>query len=107
MKPLLGAMLRGSELVIVNRCDGIPDDKLTAYRRTIRAMSRESEIVLDMTFLGFMCKWPEAEDYKTKQWVKVRAKIGIEYQKDYHGEGPVLYAEHVERAEEIKDVVQF
>jgi len=61
----------------------------------------------DMTFLGFMCKWPEAEDYKTKQWVKVRAKVGIEYQKDYHGEGPVLYAEHVERAEEIKDVVQF
>ena len=187
MKPLLGAMLRGSELVIVNRCDGIADDKLTAYRRTIRAMSRESEIVLedkegeieqaaleedlpydlgadvieikpedygiwyidcmdqperykdkvveftamvlktpkfpkgqfvpgrmamtcceaDMTFLGFMCKWPEAEDYKTKQWVKVRAKVGIEYQKDYHGEGPVLYAEHVERAEEIKDVVQF
>ena len=42
-----------------------------------------------------------------KQWVKVRAKVGIEYQKDYHGEGPVLYAEHVERAEEIKDVVQF
>ena len=187
MKPLLGAMLRGSELVIVNRCDGIADDKLTAYRRTIRAMSRESEIVLedkegeieqaaleedlpydlgadvieikpedygiwyidcmdqperykdkvveftamvlktpkfpkgqfvpgrmamtcceaDMTFLGFMCKWPGAEDYKTKQWVKVRAKIGVEYQKDYHGEGPVLYAEHVERAKEIKDVVQF
>ena len=47
MKPLLGAMLRGSELVIVNRCDGIGDDKLTAYRRTIRAMSRESEIVLE------------------------------------------------------------
>ena len=61
----------------------------------------------DMTFLGFMCKWEGAEEYKTKQWVKVRAKIGIEYQKDYHGEGPVLYAENVERAKEIKDVVQF
>ena len=61
----------------------------------------------DMTFLGFMCKWPEAEDYKTNSGWKVRAKVGIEYQKDYHGEGPVLYAEHVERAEEIKDVVQF
>ena len=47
MKPLLGAMLRGSELVIMNRCDGIPDEKLTAYRRTIRAMSRDSEIVLE------------------------------------------------------------
>lgn len=187
MKPLLGAMLRESELVIVNRCDGIPREKLTAYRRTIRAMSRESEIVLedqegemeqevleedlpyklsgdvveiqpedygiwyidcmdqperyrdkvveftamvlkspkfpkgqfvpgrmavtcceaDMTFLGFICKWPDAECYKTKEWVRVRARIGIEYQKEYHGEGPVLYGESVERAEEIKGAVEF
>ena len=187
MKPLLGAMLRDSELVIMNRCDGISDEKLTSYRRTIRAMSRDSEIVLedaegeieqatleedlpydinadvieikpedygiwyidcmdqperyqgktveftamvlkspkfpkgqfvpgrmamtcceaDMTFLGFMCKWKDAEKYRTKQWVKVRAKVGIEYQKDYHGEGPVLYGENVEPAAEIKDIVQF
>ena len=42
-------------------------------------------------------------------WEKmcIRDRIGVEYQKDYHGEGPVLYAEHVERAKEIKDVVQF
>ena len=61
----------------------------------------------DMTFLGFMCKWKDAEKYRTKQWVKVRAKVGIEYQKDYHGEGPVLYGENVESAAEIKDIVQF
>ena len=47
MKPLLGAMLRRSELVIVNRCDGLPDEKLNTYRRTIRAMSRDSEIVME------------------------------------------------------------
>ena len=47
MKPLLGAMLRDSELVIMNRCDGISDEKLTSYRRIIRAMSRDSEIVLE------------------------------------------------------------
>ncbi len=187
MKPLLGAMLRNSELVIMNRCDGLADEKLTAYRRTIRAMSRSSDIVLedqngeieqatleedlpydlnapvieiapeqygvwyidcmdqperyrgkvveftgmvlkspkfpkgqfvpgrmamtcceaDMTFLGFLCKWPKAEALKTKQWVRVRARIGVEYQKDYHGEGPVLIAESVEPAAEIKDIVQF
>ena len=61
----------------------------------------------DMTFLGFMCKWKDAEKYKTKEWVKVRAKVGGEYQRDYHGEGPVLYAENVEKAAEIKDIVQF
>ena len=187
MKPLLGAMLRGSELVIVNRCDGLADDKLNTYRRSIRAMSRDSEIVMedqdgeidlatleedlpydlnapvielrpenygiwyidcmdnperykgktveftamvlkspkfpkdvfvpgrmamtcceaDMTFLGFMCRWPGAENFHTKDWVTVRAKIGIEYQKDYHGEGPVLYGEQVKTAKEIKEVVQF
>ena len=35
------------------------------------------------------------------------AEVGVEYQKDYHGEGPVLYARSVEPAQEIKDVVQF
>ena len=187
MKPLLGAMLRNSELVIVNRCDGIADEKLTSYRRTIRAMSRESEIVLedkngeieqatleedlpydinadvieikpadygiwyidcmdqperykgktveftamvlkspkfpkgqfvpgrmamtcceaDMTFLGFICKAREAKNLETKQWVKVRAKIAYEFWPDYDGVGPVLYAESVEPAQEIKDIVQF
>ena len=61
----------------------------------------------DMTFLGFMCRWPGAENFRTKDWVTVRAKIGIEYQKDYHGEGPVLYGEQVKTAKEIKEVVQF
>ena len=187
MKPLLSAMLKNSELVIMNRCDGIPDEKLTSFRRNIRAMSQNSEIVLedkngeieqatleedlpydlnapvielkpedygiwyidcmdqperykgktvaftamalkspkfpkghfvpgrmamtccadDMTFLGFMCKWEGAETLKTKQWVRVVAEIGVEYQKDYRGEGPVLTAKSVEPAQEIKDVVSF
>ena len=187
MKPLLGAMLRGSELVIMNRCDGISDDKLTSYRRTIRAMSRESEIVLedaegeipqasleedlpydinqpviaikpedygiwyidcmdqperyagktveftamvlrhpnfpkdqfvpgrmamtcceaDMSFLGFPCKYGDAAWLKTKGWVRVQAEVRVEYQKEYRGEGPVLYAKKVERDKEIKDIVQF
>ena len=187
MKPLLGAMLRGSELVIVNRCDGIPDEKLTSYRRTIRAMSRDSEIVLedeegeieqaaleedlpydinaevieikpedygiwyidcmdkperyvgkvveftamvlkspefpknyfvpgrmamtccadDMTFLGYICKSRDARHLETRQWVTVRARVEVEFWKDYDGEGPVLYAEEVVPAEPIEEVVQF
>lgn len=187
MKPLLGAMVRNSELIIMNRCDGISDDKLTGYRRGLRAMSRNSEIVLedengeipqdmleedlpydlqapviairpehygiwyidcmdnteryegkvveftamvlksenfpknyfvpgrmamtcceaDMTFLGFICKAREARLLETGRWVHVKAKIAKEYWQDYGGEGPVLYAESVEPAQEIKDVVQF
>lgn len=61
----------------------------------------------DMTFLGFVCKSNQARNLETKQWVKVRAKVAYEFWKDYDGEGPVLYAESIEPAEEIKDIVQF
>lgn len=43
MKPLLGAMVRGSELIICNRCDGIED--LEGYRRTLLAMNNKAEII--------------------------------------------------------------
>ena len=61
----------------------------------------------DMTFLGYVCKAKEAKKLSTRQWVKVRAKIALEYWQDYQGEGPVLYAEEVVLAEPIDEVVQF
>ena len=61
----------------------------------------------DITFLGFICKAREARNLENGNWVKVRAKVAYEYWPDYEGEGPVLYAESVEPAAEIKDVVQF
>ncbi len=45
MKPLLGAMVRNSELIICNRCDGIED--LESYRRTLLAMNNRAEIVFE------------------------------------------------------------
>ena len=45
MKPLLGAMVRGSELIICNRCDGIED--LEGYRRTLLAMNNKAEIIFE------------------------------------------------------------
>ncbi len=187
MKPLLGAMLLGSELVICNRCDGVSDEVLTAYRRTIRAMCQKGQLVLedeegeiqqemleedlpydvnapviriepedfglwyfdcmdvpsryegktveftgmvlkspefpknyfvpgrmamtcceaDMTFIGYVCKSKEARKLETKQWVRVKAKVAYEFWQDYGEKGPVLYAESVEPAEEIKGYVQF
>lgn len=61
----------------------------------------------DMTFLGYICKAKEAKNLETKQWVKVRARVELEFWQDYDGKGPVLYAESVEPTQPIKDVVQF
>lgn len=60
-----------------------------------------------MTFLGYICKAKEARYLETRQWVKVRAKVALEYWQDYNGEGPVLYAEKVVPAEPIEAVVAF
>ncbi len=45
MKPLLYAMIKNSELVICNRCDGIED--LSGYRRTLKSMCQRGEIVFE------------------------------------------------------------
>ena len=184
MKPLLGAMVRGSELIIMNRCDGIED--LDSYRRTLKAMNPKAELIFedeegeieeiteadlpydmsaevieispeaygiwyidtldkperyrgktvefvamalkapnfpknnfvpgrmamtcceaDTSFLGFMCKARNARTLETGQWVKVKARIEYEFCVDYEGEGPVLYADYVETAEPIEELVQF
>lgn len=184
MKPLVGAMVRGAELVIMNRCDGVED--LDIYRRALKGMNPQVQVVFedsegeieeiseadlpydvnaevieispqaygiwyidtldkpdryrgktveftamvlkspefpknyfvpgrmamtcceaDMTFLGFMCKARNARLLETKQWVKVKARVEYEYSPEYEGEGPMLYADYVEPAEPIEEIVQF
>lgn len=184
MKPLLAAMVRNTELIICNRCDGIED--LEKYKRMLKSMNTRCDIVFedengeinelseedlpydlnaevieiepeaygiwyidcmdkperyvgktveftamvlkspefpknyfvpgrmamtccadDMTFLGYVCKAREARNLETGQWVKVRAKVALEYWQDYEGEGPVLYAEEVVLTEAVEDVVEF
>lgn len=187
MKPLLGLMVRNSELVIMNRCDDVSDEDILKYRRGLKALNPQAELIFedeegeieqevleedlpydlkadvveikpedfgiwyidaldkeerykdkvfeftamvlkapefpknyfvpgrmamtcceaDMTFLGFICKAREARHLETGNWVKVRAKMAYEFWQDYDGIGPVLYAESVEPAEEIKEIVQF
>ena len=187
MKPLLGLMVRNSELVIVNRCDDVSDEDILKYRRGLRALNPQAELIFedaegeieqevleedlpydlkadvveikpedygiwyidaldkedrykgkvfeftamvlkapefpknyfvpgrmamtcceaDMTFLGFICKAREARLLETGKWVKVRAKMAYEFWQDYDGIGPVLFAESVVPAVEIKEIVQF
>lgn len=184
MKPLLAAMVRGSELIICNRCDEV--ENLDSCRRTLKSLNTKCQIIFedgegeieeiteadlpydltadiieippeaygiwyidcmdkpdryegktveftamvlkspnfpknyfvpgrmamtccedDMAFLGYICKAREARNLETRQWVRVQARIAVEFWQDYEGEGPVLYAQSVVPAEPIKEVVQF
>ena len=47
MKPFMGPMLKDSELVICNRADGIPEEKLGNYHLSLKAMAPNAEIVFE------------------------------------------------------------
>ena len=47
MKPLMGQMLKSSELVLCNRADGIPEETLANYHLIIKAMAPEAEIIFE------------------------------------------------------------
>lgn len=59
----------------------------------------------DLAFLGYACEYDNAQQLKDKQWIRVTAKISIEYFADYQGEGPVLHAVSVENTKEPKEPV--
>ena len=45
MKPLVGNMVRNSEMIIVNRCDEVED--LDVYRRTLKGMNPQVQVVFE------------------------------------------------------------
>lgn len=183
MKSLVAEHIRKSELIIMNRCDGM-EDKIAGYKRNIMALNQNVEIIFedskgemnvtleedlpydlngdpivlddmgygfwyldaldnmaryngktieytamvlhppkfpkgyfvpgrmamtccadDMAFLGYACKYEQEEELKQKAWVKVTAKVAIEYFEDYGKEGPVLHAVKIEPAAKPKNEV--
>ena len=185
MKPLLGQMLRYSELVICNRADGFDEKTLGDYRTRIKAMAQGAEIVFegkegeirgdfsidlpydinashitvlpedygifyidimdrperydgktvtftgevlappelkkgfvvgrrvmtcceaDIQFLGPICRYASARNYKNGDWVKITGKIRCEKEKLYNGPGPVIYVEEAVRTGAIKEPASF
>lgn len=53
----------------------------------------------DITFVGFICHSPEAPKYQQEDWVTVTAEVKTEYYPQFRGDGPVLYAKKIERAQ--------
>ena len=62
----------------------------------------------DVTFLGFLCRYPNAKDLKLRDWVRVTASVTVEALPQYRGEGPVLHAVEVVPADRpAKELVYF
>src|SRR5699024_4560791 len=57
----------------------------------------------DISFLGFIYRYPGAEDLKLRDWVRVTASITVEMLPQYRGEGPVLHAIEVIPAEKPEE----
>ena len=57
----------------------------------------------DIAFIGFLCKSAFADRLKQKEFVKVTATVKVENRREYEGEGLVLTAEKIEKAEKPEE----
>ena len=182
MKSLVSEQVKGSELIIFNRCDGIED--LPNYKRSIKAVNGRAEIIFedangeinvslaedlpydldaeviklddagyaiwyidamdnparydgkiieyvgtvmkpatfpkqyfvpgrmamtccaeDMAFLGYVCKYEKADEFKEHDWIIIRAKISLEFFEPYGGIGPVLIPLQITKTSKPKDEI--
>lgn len=61
----------------------------------------------DITFLGFKCVSIETSNLKDREWVTVTAKVQSEFYEEFDGDGPVLYAQKIEKAERPDEEVVY
>ena len=85
----------------VVRPDGIGDDILIPGRRAMTCCEA------DIQFLGFVCHYKGAKNFKNKDWVKLKGKIKYEMSPQYRAKGPVIYANDILLTGPIDGLVQF
>ena len=61
--------------------------------------------VQDIQFVGFPCKYDEAKKLAQRSWIKLTAKVRVQFHPLFGDKGPVLTALSVEPAEPLKDDV--
>ncbi len=57
----------------------------------------------DIQFIGFKCKYGDADQIPHKSWIDLTAEVRIEFVREYKGKGPVLYPVSVKPAERPED----
>ncbi len=184
MRSLLFEELRSSELIMFNRCDDIDEEELIKYKRNVKAVCANAELIFedkdgeidltteedlpfdinqpvidlegihygvwyldamehteryegktvrfkalvakpdgftseyfvpgrmamtccaeDMQFLGYACRYADAEKLQEKSWIQVTATVHKEFLAQYEGEGVVLQATEVTPCEEPSDAL--
>lgn len=55
--------------------------------------------VEDIQFAGLLCYYSGGGEFHTGDWIKIKAKVRVEYSKVYGEKGPVLYCKTVEPCE--------
>ena len=85
----------------VQRPNGFPKKTFVIGRKAMTCCAD------DLTYLGYLCRYDEADKLKTGDWVEITAKVKYEHLAAYEGLGPVLYVEEVKKAEPIKELVYF
>lgn len=62
----------------------------------------------DVQYLGFLCKSDEWNQYSNKDYATITARMEYKFMKEYGEEGPVFYAEEVEKADKpAEELVYF
>lgn len=62
----------------------------------------------DIQYIGIASRYSKSEQFKSRDWVKVKAKVTKEYNRLYEEEGPVLDIISLEATEKIQeDIVYF
>ncbi len=57
----------------------------------------------DITFVGFKCRYEQADQIQHKSWITITAEMKHEFAMEYKGKGPVLYALEIQPAEKPED----
>lgn len=61
----------------------------------------------DITYIGYMCRYPDADDLTVGDWVRVTAEIKYEDEPMYGEIGPVLYLKEMEKADPPADEIVY
>lgn len=79
------------------------------YHQDVFLIGREAMVCCadDIQMIGFVVHYKQSTKLKSGQWIRLQAKAHCEYDEQYNGVVPVLYAISVNDCEAISDYVTF